>query len=298
MHHLPTGMSYNYPEMADPFELYHQELVKSDRDPKTIARYWQVIKSYQNWLGARLPDVASAKDFIAHLRDAGYQPRSILLYYHALRLFFEFIGMPLKMKLRKPKILPPYHDTGDIEALVRQAELGLRCQKRKQKERNKALVLIQAFAGLRIGEALNTVVGDLDFNNYNLRVRQGKGKKDRTVPMAQRLVVPLRQLTAGKGAQDKVFTNLNARSAYRVITRLAKAAGLDGLHPHSLRHFFGTQLVERGANLRDVQELMGHESIETTAIYLDVTARHLKSTVALLDMPVPLPAVRNTPSQP
>ncbi len=100
------------------FEAYHRELIQSDRDPKTIERYWQVITGYQKWLGDRQPDVVSAKEFIAHLRDKGYRPKSILLYYHALRLFLEFIGQSLKLKLRKPKVLPPYHDRGDVEGLI------------------------------------------------------------------------------------------------------------------------------------------------------------------------------------
>ena len=64
-----------------------------------------------------------------------------------------------------------------------------------------------------------------------------------------------------------MFENLNARSIYRVITSLAKACGLSGFHPHSFRHYFATQLVELGASLRDIQLLLGHESLETTAIY-------------------------------
>jgi integrase len=149
VHHLLSQVVYSVPEMANPFESYYGELTQSDRDAKTIERYWQIITSYQKWLGSKYPDVGSAKEFLAHLRDKGYRPKSILLYYHALRLFFEFIGQPLKLKLRKPKVLPPYYDRGDVEALIRQAQAGLYHQSEQQRQRNKALVLALAYTGMR-----------------------------------------------------------------------------------------------------------------------------------------------------
>ena len=278
--------------MADPFEAYRKELIQSDRDPKTIVRYWQVVSSYQTWLGDRQPDIATAKEFLAYLRDEGYRPRSVRLYYHALRLFLQFLGQILKLRLRKERTLPPYYSRGDIETLIAQAEKGLYHQTEAQKQRNKCLVLVLAYTGLRKSELLNLAVSDLDFNHYIIRVRKGKGRKDRVIPMAERIIVPLRQQCAGKTAHEKVFNSLNARSVYRIVTSLARASGLPSFHPHSARHYFGTQLVERGASLRDVQELMGHQSLDTTSVYLDVTAKHLRKTIDLLDE-VPIPIFRD-----
>ena len=280
---MPAGTPYNCLDMADPFELYHKELAQSDRDPKTIERYQQITTSYQKWLEGKDPDIANVKEYLAQLRDKGYAPRSLLLYYHALQTFFDFIGTPLKLKLRKPETLPHYYDRGDFEALVKQAEIGLYHETRRQRRRNKNLILVLGYTGMRKSELLNLTVNDVDFNNRTIGVRQGKGKRDRILPMADRIVVPLREQCAGKIAHDKVFDNLNGRSVYRIITSLARACGLEGFHPHSLRHWFGTQLVERGASLRVVQELMGHESLETTSIYLDITAKHLRRTIDLLD---------------
>ena len=115
--------------------------------------------------------------------------------------------------------------------------------------------------------------------------------------MADRIAVPLREQCAGKTSKERVFNNLNARSVYRIVTSLAKCCGLDTLHPHSLRHYFGTRLVEKGANLRDIQELMGHRSLETTAIYLDISPGHLRQSVALLDSEEPLPLGQNIHDQ-
>ncbi len=290
VHSLPSLPDYTKVEMASPFQAYHEELIQSDRDPKTIARYWQIIKSYQTWLDDREPGIDTVKQFIAYLRSKKYRPSSILLYYHALRLFHDFIGQPFKLKLRKEKILPPYYTIGDIESLIHQAEKGLRGQKEWQKQRNKTLILTLAYTGMRKSELLGLQVGDIDFNRHVILIRQGKGRRDRAIPMAERLVVPLREQCANKQAQLKVFDGLNARSVYRVVNSLAKACRLEAFHPHSLRHFFATALVERGANLKAIQELLGHESLETTSVYLDVSAKHLEDAVALLNTPLRLVA--------
>ena len=288
---LPT-VPYNV-AMANLFEVYHKELIQSDRDPKTIDRYWQIATHYQTWLGDREPSVATAKQFLTYLREQGYQPRSVILYYHALRPLFEFIGQPLKLKLRRPKTLPPYHDRGDIEALIRQAEKGLYHETERQRKRNTALILTLAYTGMRKSELLNLLVGDVDFNRRVIIIRQRddfntKNREDRVIPIAERLVVPLREQCAGKAMQHRVFYGLNARSVYRIVTGLARAAGIDGFHPHSLRHYFATQLVERKVNLRSVQQLLGHRDLNTTALYLDVSAEHLRAAVDQLDSsPVP-----------
>jgi integrase len=264
---------------------YYRELDQSDRDPTTTARYKQIADTYRKWLGDRQPDVANAKEFIAHLRDEGYTPNAVLLYYHGLRPLFDFIGQPLKIKLRKTLVLPGYYDKGDIETLITQAERGLYHETEKQKRRNKALVLVLAYTGMRKSELLNLLVSHIDFNEYRILVKQGKGRRDRVIPMHQRLITCLREQCSGKTAQEKAFDGLNARSVYRIVTSLARACGLQGFHPHSLRHYFASRLVESGADLRSVQELLGHRSLDTTAIYVQVTAAHLRAALDLLDTP-------------
>jgi integrase len=126
----------------DVFSAYRSDLFGRDLAYCTQTRYWQVIANYQKWLGERSPDILTVPQYLAWLRAKGYQQRSILLYYHALQTFFSFLGQkPLRLKLRKPKVIPPYYDRKDIERLIVQAESGLRCQKEWQKQRNKTLIL-------------------------------------------------------------------------------------------------------------------------------------------------------------
>ena len=275
-------------DMADPFARYARDLSLRDLDHKTKLRYWACLIIYRKWLNSAEPDIASAKEFLADLRDKGYRQRSVILYYHVLRPFFESMGQILKVKLRRPKELPPYYDRGDIERLVAQAQKGLYHHSLEVRRRNATIILTLAYTGMRRSELVNLRVKHIDFERRLIFVRNGKGGKDRAIPMAERLLVPLRSQCDGKKAGERVF-NVNERTVHGVVSSLAKACGLDGFHTHCLRHFFATQLVEKGANLRSVQQLLGHESLETTAVYLSVTARHLREAVDLLDKNVSTP---------
>ena len=274
---------YNLQQMTDVFSAYRKHLDICDLDPKTKARYWEVVNSFRKWLCNRRPDTTTAQEYLAYLRSRGYRPRSVLLYYHALRLFLSFRGIQLDLKLRKPRELPPYHSQEEIEALIDQTGIGLYHQKQWHKERNKALILTFCYTGLRKQELLNLRVSDIDFERRLLFVRQGKGRKDRMIPLAERLIAPLHAQCAGKSLRDIVFDGLNQRSVYRIVIKLAKACGLEGIHPHTLRHYFATRLVELGVNLRVIQELLGHADLSTTAIYLDLSPQHLKSAIDVLD---------------
>jgi len=169
------------------------------------------------------------------------------------------------------------------KALVSQAGKGLYRQTREKKQRNKVLVLTLVYTGIRKSELLKLVIEGLDFNRQTILIRQGKGRKDRVIPMAERIIVPLRQQCAGKTAQQRVFEELNERSVYRIIVSLARACGLDGFHPHSFRHYFATRLVEAGINLRDIQILLGHQDLNTTAQYLDVVGQRLRFAMPWLE---------------
>lgn len=97
----------------------------------------------------------------------------------------------------------------------------------EKRRRNRNLVLILAYTGMRKSELLNLKVNDVDFNRQTVTVKQGKGKRDRVIPMANRIVTPFREACVGKSSHEKIFNNLNARSVYRIITKLAKSVGMN-----------------------------------------------------------------------
>ena len=96
------GEGASYASRMDcPFEAYESELRLRDLDPKTRERYSQIVASYGRWLAAKDPDVATAEEYIAHLRDQGYSQSSVLLYYHAIKQFLDFLGLAVPAILRK-----------------------------------------------------------------------------------------------------------------------------------------------------------------------------------------------------
>ena len=127
------------------------------------------------------------------------------------------------------------------------------------------------------------MVEEFDVPQYKNRiyVRGGKGEKDRVIPLHPKLKPSLAKLIDGRGGNESVF-GLKPRSLGNKFRDWSNKAGVD-LHTHSFRHYFATTLVERGANIRAVQELLGHTNLNTTQVYLSVTADHLEEAIGLLD---------------
>ncbi len=134
-----------------------------------------------------------------------------------------------------------------------------------------------AYTGVRRAELLSLCVRDLNFHTRMIRV-QGKGDKERVIPIADCLYEKLQKYTKRMQAGDRLFP-MQPRRLWTIVTRYAREAGVDNFHPHSFRHYFATQLVEAGVNLKTVQELLGHADISTTAVYLDVIPKHLTDAV-------------------
>lgn len=113
-------------------------------------------------------------------------------------------------------------------------------------------------------------------------VRNGKGGKDRIIPLISAMAKRLQNFVKGKQPDENVF-GLKAPCISNKIKQFAKKAGLNDFHTHSLRHKFATDLLERGVDLKVVQELLGHENLSTTQVYLSITDKHLKEAISLLD---------------
>jgi len=145
--------------------------------------------------------------------------------------------------------------------------------------------------GLRISEALNLLPGDIDSMRMVIRVRQGKGKKDRYVPLSAGLLDSLRAYWKTYRPETWMFPGmisgqpLNRSSVERLCPPLRKKAGIKKpVTPHTMRHSFATHLLEAGTDLRTIQILLGHRSLNTTAIYLHVATRAPQVTNNLADL--------------
>jgi len=149
--------------------------------------------------------------------------------------------------------------------------------------RDKAVLELLYGSGLRIAEIVMLHWGDLDLNERWVRV-SGKSNKERLVPMGSYSVKALEAWRSGMPKEDDYLFqggengHIAVRTISRIVKKAAMKAGISGVTPHMLRHSFATHMLEGGASLRALQELLGHESLSTTQRYLTVTAEHLKKS--------------------
>lgn len=196
----------------------------------------------------------------------------------------ELIEAP-KLGRKLPDVLT--HD--EIEKLILAVDLST-----AEGERNKAILEVLYGCGLRVSELTDLKISNLYLHDEFIRVR-GKGSKERLVPIGESAIAQLNRYmlevrkfqSIQMGQEDFVFLNRRGKSLTRVmvftiIKNLVIKTGLNKkISPHTFRHSFATELVERGANLRAVQEMLGHESILTTEIYTHLNREFLRSTLLM-----------------
>ena len=248
----------------------------------TLTRYKQCLGHFQEYLEGRPPSPVTARLFLADLKQKGRKLATIQLHYYVLKPFLHYLGTPLTMKFRKPRRLPRYHSTEELRSILQVIDNRTDAWAKRVRERDRLMVLMLAFTGMRRSELLNLRRCDIAGNR--IFVRSGKGDKDRVIPLSRQLAGPLKDYIERRniGRTQKLFA-VGPHRLCQIVKHYALAAGIENFTPHSLRHYFATALGERGAQLRAVQELLGHADISTTAIYLDVVPTHLESSIALLD---------------
>lgn len=155
--------------------------------------------------------------------------------------------------------------------------------------KHRTILMIIYSAGLRISEALNLRIGDVDSDRMQIRITHGKGDKDRNTVLSERLLVVLRQYYMEYSPKYYLFESFDgsrysASSVRKVLQRSIKRAGIDKpVKLHTLRHSFATHLLESGTNLRYIQDLLGHTSAKTTEIYTHVSSKKLSDVISPLD---------------
>lgn len=179
-----------------------------------------------------------------------------------------------------------------LPKFISEAEQGaLEAAARQSGPRDVAFVLCMTRAGLRVSEACKLRWRDIE--DGRIKVEQGKGGKDRVIPMHARLstaLESLRLLLGKRSEEGYIFvgrthgSRLTVRGAEYVFAELCRAAGLpaEKAHPHAGRHGFAVSLLEGGVDVRRIQQLLGHSSLATTMVYLDLTAEHLRSAIDTL----------------
>jgi integrase/recombinase XerC len=251
------------------------------------------------------------REFVAHLHDLKLEKSSIARKLAAIRSFFKFavreglvVRNPARMVAtpKLPKRIPAVLSAEDLNAFldsivarpVRGSGRGRQASEnddsRLMVRRDRAILEMLYASGLRVSELTGLNLDDVDRKQLMLRVR-GKGNKERIVPYggkaekALEAYEPLRRemlsKAGGHGDRQAVFLNhlgtrLTQRSVARIVKKYGRLANINwDLHPHSLRHAFATHLLADGADLRAIQELLGHSSLSTTQRYTHATIRQL-----------------------
>jgi hypothetical protein len=171
-----------------------------------------------------------------------------------------------------PHHLPPYHSNEKVNRILSFAVNNLR---------DHVVLRLQSDAGLRRSEVENLTVRRVDLKESMLHVL-GKGDKDRVIPLTQELYELLELACRDKKPDDSVV-GLKSKGIYGVVKKYARLAGEPVFHPHDLRHAFATRLIEGRANIRAVQELLGHSDLSTTSAYLGLAPKHLEEAIRGLE---------------
>jgi integrase/recombinase XerD len=252
--------------------------------------------------GIRTPDEVGPRDLAAHVqtlhRDRGMQPSSIARHLSTIRMFFKYLEAERRIN-RSPasplvpptrwKRLPGVLSPKQMRTLVEAAAPGTS----RLWQRDRALVEVMYAAGLRASEAGTLRVSDWK-QELAVVLVTGKGDKQRLVPIGAPAVAALEQYCEELRPQlarfddgrdeDRLLLSHTGRpiervAVWQIIRRLAARAGLERVHPHMLRHSFATHMLAGGADLRVVQELLGHADIATTQIYTHIDRSRLRDVV-------------------
>jgi integrase/recombinase XerD len=236
------------------------------------------------------------QSFLADVHDLGISPRSQARIVSGLKSFFKYLRMERvvdtdpTLLLESPRIgrhLPDVLSVDEIDRMVAAIDLST-----PEGNRNRAIIETMYGCGLRVSELCNLELNNIDLENRFLIVN-GKGSKQRMVPMSEVSIELIKDyveheradVPVKRGEEGIVFLNRRGRRLSRVmifyiIRDLAALAGITKeVSPHTLRHSFATHLLEGGANLRAIQQMLGHESIATTEIYLHIDNTRLREEI-------------------
>lgn len=260
--------------------------------PNTIEGYSRDVSALFDWLreaGVAKPEDATGDDlcrYIGAMAEQDISKRSQARAISSIKSLYDFLDREGRISkspcdaLDSPKMqryLPVVLSVDEVSAIINSVDLS-----KQEGHRNKAMLEMLYSCGLRVSELITLKISDLFFDEGFIRVK-GKGSKQRLIPVGEYAVSAVklyldqrRTLPVAKGCEDFLFLNrrgrpLTRQMVFTLVNEQAAAAGIGKkISPHTFRHSFATHLVENGADLRVVQQMLGHESILTTEIYTHI----------------------------
>src|SRR6266542_4702759 len=299
-----TPQSVAPPEDVDQLvERFLQDLERQEASPKTRASYRLDLLQFAAWFARTVgedfspeavtqTDVREYRGYLLNVEKR--QPATVNLRLAALRRFFQWakaIGLAKELPTDNVKGVasspraPHWLEKRDVDRLIRTAE-------RHGNKRDLAIVLTLRHTGIRVSELSSLRLGDVDISERKgtLTVRSGKGGKFRALPLnvdARRAIASYLQVRPTV-SDDHLFIGqrgqgVSSRAVEMLVTKYGRLAGLEEVTPHTLRHSFGKHTLDAGADLVSVSALLGHQRLETTAIYTTPSQRDLEKVVEKLE---------------
>ncbi len=269
--------------------------------PKSVEAYLHDVQLLADFLGEdKIADATfeELQKFLKHLYESDFNARSQARIVSGMRAFYRYLiyasvreDDPTEL-LDAPKIgmhLPDVLTVEEIKDIIAVIDLST-----PEGHRNRAMVEVMYGCGLRVSELVTLRLSNLFFDDGFIKV-VGKGNKERLIPIGTTAMKMVNLYVDGnrkllkikKGEEDYVFLNrrgahLTREMVFMLVKKWVAAAGIDKtVSPHTFRHSFATHLIEGGADLRAVQQMLGHESITTTEIYTHLDQDYLRTNIAL-----------------
>lgn len=273
-------------------ELFEKALVGNNYSQKTLLAYLNDVRQFVSWVEKRRVDWdmpvrfsrVDIVEFLSYLSAQNMTGVTRVRKLAAIRKYFTFLkdnniisGNPsetVKGPIREEKD-PPVLYRNEYKALLFEAS---------QSPRDYAILQVFLQTGIRVGELVTLQIDDVDLENKVLIVRQGKGKKDRTIPLEEQAISAITNYLSTRGleAPESLFlarnnTSLDVRTIRYLVKRYMTKAGIrKKASVHTLRHTFGTHKVDKGMTLPALQELLGHKKMETTYKYVHLAKTTLR----------------------
>jgi tyrosine recombinase XerC len=280
-----------------------------DASAHTVKSYVHDLAQFSDWLSSESVDsdelrweqvtYPQIRSYLGHLAQNGYNRRSVTRKLSSLKAFYKWLEREVGItdnpaaKVLSPKASRPLPDVLDVSEIERMLEQTAKITSFSIRDR--ALIEVLYATGMRVAEACALKLGDVDWRAGEIRVIGGKGNKDRVVLMGRfakqalekyvhesRPSLLARRRNKLELACENVWINargtaLSSHAVYVLVQEYAARAGITKkVTPHTMRHSFATHLLQHGADLRVVQELLGHRSLSSTQVYTRVSAAHLK----------------------
>jgi len=271
-------------ELIDDFVTHLQ--VERGCSPNTLLAYGRDLATFDEFAEGDLPDRNHIQEFGAFLRERGLQPSSIARACAAVKSFLRFCRRESRLdndladhvvSPKKPATLPHVLTQADVSTMLESPAVAERFG-----PRDRAILELLYACGARVSEVCSLQIEDAHLDAGFVRVF-GKGSKERVIPVGRSAREAIERYLPVRAAGKTLFTSargkaLNRITIWKMIKLLSAVAGLKAnVFPHALRHSFATHLVQNGADLRYVQEMLGHSRIATTQVYTHVDAERLRS---------------------